>query len=242
MRFIILVLLSVFIISCGRSPMEVYSDGTAKYDKGEFQEALVDFKLFRDQFPEDSLAPKVLYKMVRVNLDRLRDYDAGKSIYNDLIMNYPVTIEGKQAKIELKNFSSWLFTKAEILQGERKIREAIITLGYILKEFPDSDIAPKVNYSLGDIHMNDLRDFPEALKSYRLVLSEFPESENAPRAKFMLGFIYANLLNDLDNAKIEYEEFLKNYPGHELEPSVQFELKFLGQDINSINELNNINM
>lgn len=242
MRYITLSLATFLFIGCGKSPEQIYTDGTAKYDQGQFRESLEDFSLFREKFPEDSLAPKVLYKMIRINLDFLRDYDAGKKVYNDLTMNYPGSPERLQAEKELEDFPGWLFVRAQSLQKQRRIREALTTLDYLKKAFSDDEILPRVQYTIGDIHMNDLRDFPEALNAYQQVLADYPESIYAPRAKFMMGFIYANLMNNLDSARVKYEEFLSEYPGHELVPSVQFELKFLGKDINSIHELNQVNM
>lgn len=242
MRLLTLITISFLLIGCGKSPEDFYQEGTSKYDQGLYEGALTDFKMIRDKFPEDSLAPKVLYKMARINFDFIRDYDAGKDIYSDLIMNYAGSLEGKQARTEMENLDEWLFNKSESLQAERRIREAITTLEYVLENFPESGVLPKVQYTMGDVYMNDLRDFPSALNSYSRVIEKYPGTIYAPRAKFMLGFIYANLLNDLEKAQIEYSEFLTNYPGHELEPSVQFELKFLGKDIDSINDLNNMNM
>lgn len=238
MRLTLLSLIIFLLIGCGKSPSDIYQEGKTNYDKGNYAEALLNFKEIREHYPEDSLASKVLYKMIRINLDFLRDYDAGKAVYDDLVMNYAGSEESKQARKEMERFPKWLFVKSESLQNDRRIREALTTLDYIINKYPEADIIPKVQFTIGDIHMNDLRDFPKALSAYKQVIDGFPESMYAPRAKFMLGFIYANLLNDLEKAEYEYKEFLEKYPGHELEASVQFELKFLGKDINSINDLN----
>ena len=60
---------------------------------------------------------------------------------------------------------------------------------------------------LGDIYMNDLRDFNTAIQEYRKVIKNYSGSDQEPHALFMIGYVYANILNDTKSAKIEYEEF-----------------------------------
>ena len=99
---------------------------------------------------------------------------------------------------------------------------------------------PKAQYLLGDIYMNDLRDFNTAIQEYRKVLEKFSGSEQEPHALFMIGYVYANVLNDTESAKIEYEEFLKRFPKHELSPSVKFEIDYLGKSVDEIPALKHI--
>ena len=93
---------------------------------------------------------------------------------------------------------------------------------------------------IGDIYMNDLRDFETAVKEYRKIVANYSGSKQEPHAQFMIGYIYANALNDFDKARFEYNEFLKRFPEHELSPSVKFEIEFLGKDINEIPTLKHI--
>jgi outer membrane protein assembly factor BamD (BamD/ComL family) len=93
---------------------------------------------------------------------------------------------------------------------------------------------------LGDLYMNEFRDFPTAIQEYRKVIENFAGSSQEAHALFMIGYIYANVVNDPKSAEIEYGEFLKRFPNHELAPSVKFEIEFLGKGIEEIPALKHI--
>ena len=118
--------------------------------------------------------------------------------------------------------------------------ESINNLDYLVKNFPNHELASKAQYIVGDIYMNDLRDFEKALIEYRIVLTRYTGSKEEALAQFMIGYIYANVLKDFVSARKEYQVFLDNFPKHELYPSVKFEIDYLGKDINEIPALKHI--
>tara|TARA_B100000315_G_scaffold236193_1_gene251755 strand:- start:358 stop:999 length:642 start_codon:yes stop_codon:yes gene_type:complete len=149
-----------------------------------------------------------------------------------------------EAQEFVDNFPGKLYSHAEILKNEKKLKASIKALNYIVKNYADLEIAPRSQYLIGDIFMNDLKDFNEAITHYKNVVTKFSESRDEPHAQFMIGFIYANPqygdIQDLEKAKASYEKFLYKYPDHELVPSVKFELENLGKDINDISILKHI--
>jgi len=118
--------------------------------------------------------------------------------------------------------------------------ESIENLIYLVKNFPRHELASKAQYIIGDIYMNDLRDFEKALSEYRVVLDKYNGSKEEALAQFMIGYIYANVIKDFDLARKEYQIFLDKFPKHELHPSVKFEIDYLGKDINEIPALKHI--
>ena len=104
----------------------------------------------------------------------------------------------------------------------------------------EKEVAPRAQYTIGDIYMNDLRDFPIAIQEYRKVIENHNGSEQEPHALFMIGYIYANIMNDKKSARIEYKDFLNRFPNHEIAPSIEFELDFLGKSIENIPALKHI--
>ena len=94
--------------------------------------------------------------------------------------------------------------------------------------------------TLGDVYMNDFRDFTTAIQDYRNVIENYNGSSQEPHALFMIGYIYANVINDMKSAKLEYEKFIKRFSSHELAPSVRFELEYLGKGIDEIPALKHI--
>ena len=133
-----------------------------------------------------------------------------------------------------------LFSGAENARNEKDIKRALSNLDLLLKKYPDHVLAAKTQYLIGDIYMNDLRDFDSAIAAYVDVVNNFSGTNQEAQAQFMIGYIYANILNDNSQAELNYKNFLDRFPDHELAPSVQFELDHLGKDINEIDVLKHI--
>ena len=95
-------------------------------------------------------------------------------------------------------------------------------------------ISPTLQYIIGDIYLNDLKDFENSLIEYKKVGEMFPGTPQEPESLFMIGYIYSNIIKDIDRGKEEYQSFLKRFPNHELTSSIKFELEFLGKDIKEI--------
>ena len=159
---------------------------------------------------------------------------------NKTIDNYPKSLQAVQAKKELGAFQEWIINKAESLRKRKMTKESINNLLYLVGKYPSHELASKGQYIIGDIYMNDLRDFEKALDEYRVVLNQYKDSKEEALAQFMIGYIYANILKDLDKARSEYQVFLNRFPRHELFPSVKFEIDHLGKDINEIPALKHI--
>jgi len=133
-----------------------------------------------------------------------------------------------------------LFNRAEKHLQAKETELAIKDLNLLVEHFSTDLMASKSQYVIGDIYMNDLRDFNNAVDSYRKVINNFENAAEEPHAMFMIGYIYSNILSQYEDARREYESFLKIYPDHELTPSVNFEMKWMGKDINEIDELKHI--
>jgi TolA-binding protein len=133
-----------------------------------------------------------------------------------------------------------LFSGAENARNEKDIKRALSNLDLLLEKYPDHVLAAKTQYLIGDIYMNDLRDFDSAIAAYVDVVNNFSGTNQEAQAQFMIGYIYANILNDNSQAELNYKNFLDRFPDHELAPSVQFELDHLGKDINEIDVLKHI--
>ena len=137
-----------------------------------------------------------------------------------------------------KNFNPVSIDQCESIRKSRNYIDALLHLQRLVKN--DKNIAPRAQYRIGDIFMNDLRDFPRAIQEYRKVIENHKGSEQEPHALFMIGYLYAQILNDYKKAETEYRLFLDQFPNHELSPSVKFELKYLGKSVEDIPALKHI--
>ena len=184
--------------------------------------------------PEDRLASSVQYKIAIIYKNWKSDPSNFIKSLEKTVNNYPNSLHAKMAKKEIASFQEWIINNAETLRKRKMTMESINNLDYLVKNFPKHELASKAQYMVGDIYMNDLKDFEKALTEYKVVLSNYDGSKEEPLAEFMIGYIYANVLKDFKQASKTYQNFLKRFPNHELAPSIKFELDFIGKNINEI--------
>ena len=231
----------VFLMSsCSRDAKDIFKDVQISLDSNKLELAIADLNLILDKFPKDSLAPEAQYKLSIIYNEWENNPDNGYVALEATIKNYPKTKQANRAREKIKDYPDWLFNKAESLRKKKLLKESVSFLAYLLKNFENHNLCSKSQYLMGDIYMNDLRDFETALLQYRKVIKKYPGSNEDPHAQFMIGYIYANIVKDYVQAKKEYSLFLSKYENHELSPSVEFEIEFLGKDINEIPALKKI--
>lgn len=141
---------------------------------------------------------------------------------------------------ESKKTADEYYSSAELERNAKNINLSLEYLESLIKNYPEHALAPQAQYLIGDIYMNDLRDFDNAIQSYQKVVDNFIGSDKEAEAQFMVGYVHANYLSDFESATASYELFLQKFPNHELAPSVQFEMDNLGRDINEIPVLKHI--
>ena len=234
--FLVLLILS----SCTKSPEELIIHSEENIKNGQVDMAMKDLKVLLKNYPNDSLASKAQYKLASLYLNWKNNPDLGFTELKNTVMNYGESLHGKQAKQEIEGFPEYILNKAESLRKQNLLKEAVSHLMYMMESYAKHDLAPKGQYMLGDLYMNDFRDFTTAIQEYRKVIEKYNGSDQEPHALFMIGYIYANIINDENSARIEYQTFLNRFPEHELSPSVKFEIDYLGKSIEEIPALKHI--
>ena len=240
MKKTFIILAGLLIVSCSKNAPNLMELAQSSLDQNEEDKAIKYLELLINKFPEDSLASLAQYKLVNIYKNWKHDPMMVSIALDKTLKNYPGTIHAKQAAKEIAGLPEWIINKAETLRKRKLTNESINNLTYIVKNYADNLLAAKAQYIIGDIYMNDLRDFEKALSEYRLVLSDHKGSKEEALAQFMIGYIYANVIKDFDKARSEYQVFLDHFPKHELYPSVKFEINHLGKDINEIPALKHI--
>lgn len=235
-----LIIAAFLIFSCSKSPNELFDLAENNLKLDEADEAILNLETLLSKYPNDSLASKAQYKVSSIYFNWKDEILNGYDALDKTIKNYPNSKQAKQAQREIDYFPKFLVDKAESLRKKKKLKESVNHLMYLIDNYPKDKLAPKGQYMLGDLYMNDFRDFEVAIQEYRKVINNHEGSLQEPHAQFMIGYIYANVLNDVNNAKIEYEKFVKDFKDHELAPSVKFELEYLGKGIDEIPILKHI--
>ena len=240
MKKTFIIIIGLLVVSCSKNAPDLMKSAQSSLDQNKEDEAIKNLELLIKNFPTDSLASLAQYKLVNIYKNWKHDPKMVLEAMEKTVKNYPGTIQAKQAAKEIASFPEWIINKAETLRKRKLTKESINNLSYMVKNYPDNLLAAKAQYIIGDIYMNDLRDFEKALVEYRVVLNNNKGSKEEALAQFMIGYIYANVLKDFDKARSEYQVFLDRFPMHELYPSVKFEINHLGKDINEIPALKHI--
>ncbi|MFO7444826.1 MAG: tetratricopeptide repeat protein [Ignavibacteriaceae bacterium] len=126
-------------------------------------------------------------------------------------------------------------TAAEEHIKNGNVPEAIVTYDNLVKEFPESKLAPTAIYEKAALYQNRLvknlsprESLEKASKIYREVYEKYPDSEEAPKSLFMSGFILANELKKFREATETYNLFLSKYPEDKLAVAARQELDNMG--------------
>ena len=235
------ILTIIFLLfGCSKPAVEYKEIAENSLNEEKVDVAINNLNLLIEKYPSDSLASFAQYKLALIYLNWKNDLDKGYKALNKTLSVYKASKQAQMADEQLSQFPEWIINQSESLRKRKLIRISIEHLEYLVTNFSGNNLAPKAQYMIGDIYMNDLRDFKIAIQEYRKVSNIYPGSDQEPHAQFMIGYIFANVLNDFESAKIEYDNFINQFPQHELVPSVKFELEYLGKNINEIPALKHI--
>ena len=236
----LIILLFLIIASCTKNATDLMELAQVNLDQSQEDAAIENLNQLLTKYPNDSLASQAQYKLATIYKSWKNDPKSLLEALSKTVNKYPDTPQATQAKKEIQAFQDWIINNAETLRKRKMTNMSIDNLVYLVKNFPEHDLASKAQYIIGDIYMNDLRDFDKALNEYRAVLEKYNGSKEEALAQFMIGYIYANVIKDFELARKEYQIFLDKFPNHELHPSVKFEVEYLGKDINEIPALKHI--
>ena len=239
-KYTLAILGLLLVASCTKTSTELFDSSQQNTENNQIDLAIRDLQTLLKEYPNDSLASKAQYKLASIYLNWKNDLESGFIELQNTVERYGKSIQGKEAQAQINEFPEYKLNKAESLRKQKLLKEAVDHLMYMTEKYPQHELTPKAQYMLGDIYMNDFRDFTTAIQEYRKVSEKFVGSEQEPHALFMIGYIYANVLNDTKSAQVEYESFLKKFPDHELSPSVKFEIEYLGKSIEEIPALKHI--
>ncbi|HIE04031.1 MAG TPA: tetratricopeptide repeat protein [Candidatus Latescibacteria bacterium] len=79
-----------------------------------------------------------------------------------------------------------LFMLGQIAQNRARYDEAIARYQDLLKRYPDSEHAYKVQFMIGFIYSEDLHDYAMAREAFKKLLESYPDCDLAPSAEWML--------------------------------------------------------
>jgi len=239
-KLIIIALGLIYIVGCSKTSSELFNMSNEYLKNEKHDDAISHLQKLVLKYPQDSLASQAQFKIATIQLNWKNNLGDGYEALQKTVSQYSETIHAKEAQKQIDDFPNFILNKTESLRKRKMVKEALDHLSYLIEKYKTHELSSKGQYMLGDIYMNDLRDFNTAIQEYRKVIDNYSGSDQEPHALFMIGYIFANVVNDPKSAEVEYNLFLDKFPTHELSPSVKFELDYLGKDIEEIPALKHI--
>lgn len=125
----------------------------------------------------------------------------------------------KQSEETLLSNAKVSLEEAKKLESENKVDEAkakyletIDIYKTLITDYPNSQYIPDAYNAIAKIYIDNLKDYPSAVKYYTELYEKYPDKREAKYAMFMVAFIYDEMLKDKQNAIVHYKIFLEKYP------------------------------
>ena len=179
----------MMLFSCTKKAPELMEIAQASLDQNKEDQAIDNLNYLLEKYPGDSLAALAQYKLATIYKNWKNDPKNLLDALNKTVSEYPASPQAAQAKEEIQAFQDWIINNAETLRKRKMTTESIENLFYLVENFPKHELASKAQYIIGDIYMNDLRDFEKALSEYRVVLNKYNGSKEEALAQFMIGLV-----------------------------------------------------
>ena len=119
-----------------------------------------------------------LAEVARANPER--KYGDEKDLYRQIIAKYPKSTYAEEARVALgfpptakkEDPAAAMFAVAESLMYAGKYQPAVDSLGRIVKDYPESPLAPKSRYAMAWIYENNLANPDSALSQYKVLAAK----------------------------------------------------------------------
>ncbi len=218
----------------------LYYLGHIRFGQREFGLAADAFERLLADFPEHEAAGDVWLR-IGESYFNLAQYERALNAYSTVVDDWP----GSDQDEALYN-GAWVLV--ELGRGE----EAAASLGRLVAEFPDSELAPSAQFTIGDHYYNE-GEYEKALEAYEGLLKAYPEDELVEEVPKLIEDLreavaftrYQEIAVDFRQAMANEDErslrrilsrmkgLVEEYPGTETELGV---LNNMGISYESLNE------
>jgi tetratricopeptide (TPR) repeat protein len=147
----------------------------------------------------------------------------------------PAPAEARAALAARQGAAAMANNGLKALQDARKTpadraREVIASHQARLEEDPEAEEAPALLTAMGNLHIQKLGDYEEAIQCYEKVLASHPSAPSARSARIHLAASYEHL-GDRENAERIYRQMMTVYPEDSQEYKYAETMIFKGTDV-----------
>jgi TolA-binding protein len=214
-----------------RELMNKYPD-SEYYEKAKVQadnvKNLAEIQIHQDIIRRKGVeASASQYRIAEIYEIEMQDSPRAIKEYEKVAANYPDTYWATDALYRMGLIYSGANSSDTRLIKSRKsmkpdYRKAIEKYRQLIKQYPDTYVAAKVYYEMGEIYRTHVKNYREALEAYTKVVEEYPrhnlyvgdgyKDSLADEAQFKIGGLYYENFQDYDMALKTFRKFLNDYP------------------------------
>jgi TolA-binding protein len=153
-----------------------YESGLSFSQNGRYAEALKDFQVVVDSFPQSSVADDALLQIALYQLDTAHDLGAAQATVDKLLKDYPSSDSAPMGYV--------VVGRLIVARGRTPadVDAALASFDRVPRLFPTSPVVAAARFFAGDT-LRIARRGEEALDRFRRVTLEFPRSVWAARAE-----------------------------------------------------------
>jgi len=205
----------------------LYGLGWAYFITQKFTNSAKIFDKMVDEYPQSKFAIEVVGRLGDAAFMR-KDYNKAIKFYDKAIKMSPNSEEGiycsfqrtqclwksnriNEAEIALFQFVTkyrkskfapfTMYTLGWLKFQQKKYKESVDNLKFLLEQFPNSAILAKTNFTIADAYYN-MGDYENAAEFYQTVIRKFPTSALATESLDALRICYINLGRPTDAIEI----------------------------------------
>jgi tetratricopeptide (TPR) repeat protein len=214
-----------------RELMNKYPD-SEYYEKAKVQadnvKNLAEIQIHQDIIRRNGIeAPASQYRIAEIYEIEMQNFPHAIKEYEKVAANYPDTYWATDALYRMGLIYSGANSSDTRLIKSRKsmkpdYHKAIEKYRQLIKEYPDTYMAAKAYYQMGEIYRTRLKNYKDALEAYTKVVEEYPrqnlyvgdgyKDSLADEAQFRIGRLYYENFQDYDMALKTFRQFLNDYP------------------------------
>jgi TolA-binding protein len=176
---------------------------------GTEKNAISDYQAILTRYPKSPLVDDALFSIGKMH-EKAKESELALNSYRELIARYPASSFAAQAKERIR----WITTFQPNPSGE-----SLNKLAELLASLISGEAKGESAFHLGEIYLNDLKDFNAAAKMFASAIQNKVAEPNLADA-FLYRARALQLLAErnrsaADTAMHAYEEFLSRYPNNE---------------------------
>ncbi len=201
---------------------DVYTNTT---EIGADKNAIANYQAILTRFPRSPLVDDALFSIGAVH-EKAKEFEPALSSYRELITRYPASPFVAQAKERINWITTFQATPSS---------ESLGKLAELLARLISGESKGESAFHLGEIYLNDLKDFTAAAKMFTSAIENAVPEPNLAEAFYYRARAYQLLVQKnqapSDTAVQAYEEYLNRYPSqqHSADAAAQIALLRISQ-------------